>query len=177
MRFSPLDSSVDFMGRGGLRFSLSLIVSELWRHQWRHNEQCGLPPGREPRSVAASTYLFCCMWLMFLLDILLHCPHMRLLSFCCLLLLRSCTERCVICLSDILRMWSDYLSLHFFGKMWLNRGCCKLAVFCKLLAYVRSTLVLPANFYVMRQTTGVIPIKCLRCGLWQWLHLCAVKEC
>jgi len=35
MRFSPLDSSDDFMGRGGLRFSLSLIVSELW---------CGLHP-------------------------------------------------------------------------------------------------------------------------------------
>jgi len=29
MRFSPLDSSEDFMVRGGLRFSLSLIVSEL----------------------------------------------------------------------------------------------------------------------------------------------------
>jgi len=29
MRFSPLDSSEDFMGRGGLRFSLALIVSEL----------------------------------------------------------------------------------------------------------------------------------------------------
>jgi len=29
-------------GAGGLRFSLSLIVSELWRHQWRHNERCGL---------------------------------------------------------------------------------------------------------------------------------------
>ena len=29
MRFSPLDSSDDFMGRGGLRLSLSLIVSEL----------------------------------------------------------------------------------------------------------------------------------------------------
>jgi len=29
MRFPPLDSSEDFMGRGGLRFSLSLIVSEL----------------------------------------------------------------------------------------------------------------------------------------------------
>jgi len=24
--------------------SLSLIVSELWRHQWRHNELCGLHP-------------------------------------------------------------------------------------------------------------------------------------
>jgi len=55
MRFSPLDSSEDFMGRGGLRFSLSLIVSELWRRQWRHNEltsrfvkvvvqRCGLRP-------------------------------------------------------------------------------------------------------------------------------------
>jgi len=44
MRFSPLDSAEDFMGRGGLRFSLSLIVSELWRHQWRHNERCGLHP-------------------------------------------------------------------------------------------------------------------------------------
>ena len=29
MRFSPLDSSEDLMGRGGLRFALSLIVSEL----------------------------------------------------------------------------------------------------------------------------------------------------
>ena len=38
MRFSPLDSSDDFMGRGGLRFSLSLILSELWCHQWRHND-------------------------------------------------------------------------------------------------------------------------------------------
>jgi len=28
MRFSPLDSSEDFMGRGGLRFSLSVVVSE-----------------------------------------------------------------------------------------------------------------------------------------------------
>jgi len=44
MRFPPLDSSEDFMGRGGLRFSLSLIVSELWRHQWHHNERCGLHP-------------------------------------------------------------------------------------------------------------------------------------
>jgi len=34
-----LDSSEDFMARGGLRFSLSLTVSELWRHQWRHNER------------------------------------------------------------------------------------------------------------------------------------------
>jgi len=42
MRFSPLVSSEDFMGRGGLRFSLSVIVSVLWRHQWRHNERCGL---------------------------------------------------------------------------------------------------------------------------------------
>jgi len=24
--------------------SLSLIVSELWRHQWRHNGRCGLHP-------------------------------------------------------------------------------------------------------------------------------------
>jgi len=31
MRFSPLDSSEDFIGRRGLRFSLSLIVFELWR--------------------------------------------------------------------------------------------------------------------------------------------------
>ena len=54
MLFSPLDSSEDFMGRRGLRFSLSVIVSELWRHQWRHNELCGLHPGREPRSIAAS---------------------------------------------------------------------------------------------------------------------------
>jgi len=44
MRFSSLDSSEDFIGRGGLRFSLSVIVSGLWRHQWRHNERCGLHP-------------------------------------------------------------------------------------------------------------------------------------
>jgi len=43
MRFSPLDSSEDFMGRGGLRFFF-ILVSELWRHQWRHNERCGLHP-------------------------------------------------------------------------------------------------------------------------------------
>jgi len=35
MRLSPLDSSDDFMGWGVLRFPLSLIVSELWRQQWR----------------------------------------------------------------------------------------------------------------------------------------------
>jgi len=57
MRFSPLDSSEDFMGLDGLRFSLSLRVSELWRHKWRHNELCGLHPGREPCSVAASYIL------------------------------------------------------------------------------------------------------------------------
>jgi len=68
MWFSPLDSSEDFMGQGGLRFSLSVIVSDiavfvlkrdvklqlthslsvivskLWRHQWWHNERCGLHP-------------------------------------------------------------------------------------------------------------------------------------
>jgi len=44
MRVSPLDSSEDFMRQGGLRFSLSLIVSELWRHQCRHNERYGLHP-------------------------------------------------------------------------------------------------------------------------------------
>ena len=38
MRFPPLDRSEDFMGRGGLSFSLSLTVSELWRHQLRHND-------------------------------------------------------------------------------------------------------------------------------------------
>jgi len=53
MRFLALDSSQDFMARGGLRFCLS--VSELWRHQWRHNDaistfakvvvqRCGLHP-------------------------------------------------------------------------------------------------------------------------------------
>jgi len=40
MRFSPLDSSDDFMPQGGLRISLSLIVYDLWRH----NERCGLYP-------------------------------------------------------------------------------------------------------------------------------------
>jgi len=44
MRFSPLDSSEDFMGRVGLRFCLSLIISELWRQLWHHNERCGLHP-------------------------------------------------------------------------------------------------------------------------------------
>ena len=36
----------------GLRFSLSLIVSELWRHQWRHNERCEL----HPRPLVLRTY-------------------------------------------------------------------------------------------------------------------------
>jgi len=51
MQFSPLDSSEDFMGRGGLRFYLSLIVSELWRHNDVISrfakvvvERCGLHP-------------------------------------------------------------------------------------------------------------------------------------
>jgi len=42
MRSSPLHSSEDFMERRGLRFSLFVIVSELWCHQWRHNDRCGL---------------------------------------------------------------------------------------------------------------------------------------
>jgi len=54
MRFSPLDSSEDFMRRGGLRFSLSLIVSELWRHHDVIISDADCTPGREPRSVAAS---------------------------------------------------------------------------------------------------------------------------
>ena len=41
------------MGRGGLCFSLSVIVSELWCHQWRHNEQCRLHPGPWTNSVRA----------------------------------------------------------------------------------------------------------------------------
>jgi len=44
MLFSPLDSSEDFMAQGGLCFSLSHIVSDLWRYKWRHNERCGLHP-------------------------------------------------------------------------------------------------------------------------------------
>ena len=40
-----------------LLLSVPYTVSELWRHQWRHNERCGLHPGREPRSVAASFVL------------------------------------------------------------------------------------------------------------------------
>jgi len=44
MRFLRLDSSEFFMGRGALRFSLSLIVSELWRQQWRHNEHADCTP-------------------------------------------------------------------------------------------------------------------------------------
>ena len=39
-------------GQVGLRFSL--IVSELWRHQWRHNERCGL----HPRPCVAASILF-----------------------------------------------------------------------------------------------------------------------
>jgi len=65
MRFSPLGSSDDFMGRGGLRFSLSLIVSELWRHndvisrfaKVFLDRDADCTPGREPRSVAASLYI------------------------------------------------------------------------------------------------------------------------
>jgi len=40
MPFSPLDSSEDFMVRGGFRFSLSLIVAELWHHRWRNFHVC-----------------------------------------------------------------------------------------------------------------------------------------
>ena len=52
MRFTPLDSSDDFMGRGGLRFSLSLIVSELWRpsSSWSWIRQ--LPPPHHNRFMA-----------------------------------------------------------------------------------------------------------------------------
>ena len=64
MRFSPLASSEDFMVRGGLRFSLSLIVPELWRHQWRNFQVCEscrramriAPPAVNHRSVAASSH-------------------------------------------------------------------------------------------------------------------------
>jgi len=62
MRFSPLDSSEDFMGRGGLRFSLSL---NFWSYDVINDvimsdADCTL--GREPRSVAASlfSFSFCC---------------------------------------------------------------------------------------------------------------------
>jgi len=51
MRFSPLDSADDFMRRCGLRFCLSLIVSELWRHNDVFStfakvvvQRCGLHP-------------------------------------------------------------------------------------------------------------------------------------
>ena len=54
MRFSPLDSSEDFMGRGGLRFPLSLIVSELCVINDVIMSDADCTPGREPRSVAAS---------------------------------------------------------------------------------------------------------------------------
>ena len=53
MRFSPLDSSEDFVGRGGHRFSLSVIVSEVINDVIMSNADC--TPGREPRSIAASS--------------------------------------------------------------------------------------------------------------------------
>jgi len=53
MQFSPLNSLEDFMGRGGLLFSLSLIVSDdVINDVIMSDADC--TPGREPRSVAAS---------------------------------------------------------------------------------------------------------------------------
>ena len=54
MRFSPLDSSEDFMGRCGLRFSLSLMFPsyDVINDVIMRDADC--TPGREPRSVAAS---------------------------------------------------------------------------------------------------------------------------
>jgi len=50
MRFSLLDSSEDFMGRGGLRFSLSLIVQftsyDVINDVIMSDADC--TPGREP---------------------------------------------------------------------------------------------------------------------------------
>ena len=54
MRFSPLDSSEDFMGRGGLCFFLSVIVPsyDVINDVIMSDADC--TPGSEPRSVAAS---------------------------------------------------------------------------------------------------------------------------
>jgi len=54
MRFSPFDSSENFMGRGGLGFSLSVMVSELDVINDVIMTDADCTPGREPRSVAAS---------------------------------------------------------------------------------------------------------------------------
>jgi len=54
MQFTPLDSSEDFMGRGGLRFSLSLIVSELCVINDVIMSDADCTPGRDPRIVAAN---------------------------------------------------------------------------------------------------------------------------
>jgi len=51
MRFSPLDSSEDFMGRDGLRF-LYLPSYDVTNDVTMSDADC--TPGREPRSVAAS---------------------------------------------------------------------------------------------------------------------------
>ena len=55
MRFLPLDSSEDFMGQGGLRFSLSVTVLsyDVINDVIMSDVDC--TPGRESRSVAAST--------------------------------------------------------------------------------------------------------------------------
>ena len=59
MRFSPLDSSEDFMGRCGLHFYLSLIVpsydiiNDVINDVIMSDADC--TPGREPRSIAASS--------------------------------------------------------------------------------------------------------------------------
>ena len=52
MRFSPLDSSDDFMGRGGVCFSLSHPIYDVINDVVMSDVDC--TPGREPRSVAAS---------------------------------------------------------------------------------------------------------------------------
>jgi len=63
MPFSPLDSSDDFMRQCGLRFCISLIVSELWRH-FHVCESCRramriAPPAVNHLSVAASSQSPC----------------------------------------------------------------------------------------------------------------------
>ena len=56
--FSSLDSSDDFMGRGGLRFSLSLIVPSYDVINDVIISDADCTPGREPRSVAASSVTY-----------------------------------------------------------------------------------------------------------------------
>jgi len=106
MWFSQLDSSEDFMARDGLRFSLSLIVSELWRHQWRNFQVCEscrtamqiAPPAVNHCSVAASLILCSCMCSFVVSFVSVKLQHWGKLSTCDVYSSSMPVLACVLCL-------------------------------------------------------------------------------